>query len=98
MRSLHETRDKHEFWLGPLRIVVYSAEHAEDTSFQAAGTSMLRFTYGGLSTGVVTAGVSELLADPSGTDLLYLGLGSGSGIILLGVALNGYRIMRDRRH
>ncbi|GIF11846.1 hypothetical protein [Actinoplanes teichomyceticus] len=92
--ALQETLDQHTFRLGPMEIVVYSAERVGDTSFQAAGTSMLRFTYGGLATGVVTAGASQLLANPRGIDLLLLGGAPGAGIVVLGVALNTYRILR----
>lgn len=95
--SLHETRDSHEFWLGPLRVIVHSAERADDDSVQAAATSMLRFTYGGVATAVVTATVSEFLADPTGIDLLLIGGGSGAGVIVLGVALNAYRLLRPKR-
>jgi hypothetical protein len=96
--SLHETRDGHKFKLGPMEIFVYSAERAEDTSFQAAGTSMLRFAYGGVGTGVTAASTSALLADPSGADLLMIGFGAGAGVFLVGAVLNAYRIRRRKNH
>jgi hypothetical protein len=95
-RFLHETREKHVYRIGPMEVIVYTHERAP-SEIQAAGTQLLRFIPAGLGTAVVSAFTAEMLAAPSGLDLLFIGGGTGGSVVLIGVAYTIYRIRRRKR-